>query len=46
MKWLTVGQFAETMQVPEKTVRQWCRDGVLRAKKFGRSWRIHPSEAE
>lgn len=46
MKWLTVAQFAETMQLPESTVRELCRTKRLKAKKFGKQWRIHASETE
>ena len=46
MKWLTVDQFAEIMQLPKSTIRELCRTGQLKARKFGKQWRIHVSETE
>lgn len=41
---LTPRQAGRLLSVPTKTIVQLCREGVLRAKKVGRHWRI-PREA-
>jgi excisionase family DNA binding protein len=46
MRWLTPEQYGELMQLSPKAVRRLCRDGLIRAKKVGQQWRIHPKEVE
>lgn len=45
-RWLTVDQYAAEVQVPPDLVREWCRTGQVRARKFGRYWRIRAEEVE
>lgn len=35
---LTVKKFSEDYGVPERTVREWCRNGNLTAYKIGNTW--------
>ena len=35
---LTVRRFADAYGIPERTVREWCRDGTLVAVKKGNTW--------
>lgn len=35
---LSVKQAAEMLGMSQSTVRSWCRDGTLPARKIGRSW--------
>jgi excisionase family DNA binding protein len=37
---LTIREAAERLRVAPSTVYRWCRAGRIRAKKFGRAWRI------
>ena len=34
-KWLTVQQMAEHLQVSEKTIRRWIKDGKLTSMRIG-----------
>lgn len=43
---LTPSDVADRLQVPRKTVLQWCRVGALPASKLGRHWRISASDLE
>lgn len=43
---LSIEQAAEYLQVCKKTVRNFIRDGELRAHKIGRQWRIAWDEME
>lgn len=43
---LTVKQFALASGLSEWMVRKMCREGELRARKFGTSWRISAKELE
>ncbi len=43
---LTPPQVAERLQVTERTVYQWLRDGRLVGLKLGRLWRIRPEDLE
>lgn len=43
-KLLTPSQVAEAMQVTERTVYRWLKDGDLKGIKKGRLWRIKESE--
>jgi excisionase family DNA binding protein len=38
---LTVQEYASLVSVHEETVTKWCRTGRIRAKRFGRLWRIY-----
>lgn len=38
--WLSPEYIAEKLSFKSDTVRKWCREGTLPAKKYGRSWRI------
>lgn len=35
---LTVQRFSEVYGKPERTVREWCRNGNLTAYKIGNTW--------
>lgn len=37
---LTVSQAAEHLQVSERTVYEWLRDGKLPGRKIGKVWRM------
>ena len=37
---LTVPQAAEQLQVSERTVYEWLRDGKLPGRKIGKMWRL------
>ena len=37
---LTVPQAAEQLQVSERTVYEWLRDGKLPGRKIGKVWRL------
>ena len=39
-KWLTVAQMAERLQVTDRTVYRWCKDGKLTFIKIGRVMRV------
>ncbi len=43
---LTPAQVGERLQVTERTVYQWLRDGPLVGHKLGRLWRIRPEDLE
>jgi excisionase family DNA binding protein len=38
---LSVRETAEILQVTDKTVRRWLRDGIIPGKKLGSLWRIN-----
>lgn len=42
----TVKEVADRLKVNEATVRQWIRDGELRAIDIGKGWRIADSDLE
>jgi excisionase family DNA binding protein len=42
----TVKEVAERLKVNEATVRQWIKDGDLRAVDIGKGWRIADSDLE
>ena len=46
MEYLTVRQVAERLQVHENTVLRWLQEGVLKAQRYGRLWRIPASELD
>ncbi len=39
-KILTVSQAAEQLQVSDRTVYEWLRDGKLPGRKIGKVWRL------
>jgi excisionase family DNA binding protein len=39
-KILTVGQAAEQLQVSERTVYEWLRNGKIPGRKIGKVWRL------
>jgi len=39
-KFLTPNQVADVLQIQERTVTRWLRDGYLRGFKIGKEWRI------
>ena len=41
---LTPDDCAERLAVTAKVVRLWLRDGKLKGIRFGRLWRVHPTE--
>ncbi len=45
-KLLTPAQVAERLQIHERTVTRWLRDGYLRGFKLGKEWRIAPADLE
>ena len=45
-KLLTPAQVAERLQITERTVYEWIRDGKLTALKLGRLWRIRQDDLE
>ncbi|MFN4201786.1 MAG: helix-turn-helix domain-containing protein [Tabrizicola sp.] len=42
----TVRDVADRLKVAEATVRQWIRDGELRAIDIGKGWRIADADLE
>ena len=45
-RFLSLEDVAERLQVSDRTVRRWVKDGKLAAYKPGREWRIRPSDFE
>jgi excisionase family DNA binding protein len=45
-RFVTAEETAELLRVALNTVYRWCRSGRLRARKFGRQWRIDGSALE
>ena len=45
-RFLTPSQIAEALQIQERTVTRWLRDGYMRGFKLGKEWRIDPSDLE
>ena len=43
---LTPAQVAERLQIFERTVTRWLREGYLRGFKLGKEWRIAPTDLE
>ena len=43
-KLLTPAQVADRLQIHERTVTRWLRDGYLRGFKLGKEWRIAPTD--
>jgi len=46
MEYLTVRQVALRLQVHENTVLRWLQKGILKARRYGRLWRIPASELD
>ncbi len=45
-KLLTSAQVAGRLQIHERTVTRWLRDGDLRGFKLGKEWRIAPADLQ
>ncbi len=45
-KLLTPAQVAGRLQIHERTVTRWLRDGYLRGFKLGKEWRIAPADLQ
>ncbi len=45
-KLLTPPQVAQRLQVNERTVSQWLRNGYLRGFKVGKEWRVSSRDLE
>lgn len=44
--WLTPADYAKKYGLHVKTVRRWCREGQIKAKRFGpRLYRVYDKEA-
>ena len=43
-KLLTPAQVAEHLQIHERTLPRWLRDGYLRGFKLSKEWRIAPAD--
>ncbi len=43
---MTPPQVARRLQVNERTVTQWLRNGHLRGFKIGKEWRVSPRDLE
>ena len=41
---LSVKDIAKTLSVSENTVRRWIAEGKIKGLKFGRQWRLRPSD--
>ena len=41
---LTAAQVAEHLQLHERTVTAWLRQGYLRGFKLGKEWRVSPED--
>lgn len=42
-EWLTIDEAAHILRVNPVTLRIWAREGKIKARKYGRCWRIHRS---
>ncbi len=45
-RFLSLEDVAERLQVSDRTVRRWVKEGKLAAYKPGREWRIRPGDLE
>lgn len=45
-EWMTPDEAAVELKLPASTVRQFCRQGRIRALKVGRQWRFTRSAFE
>ncbi len=45
-KLLTPTQVAEHLQIHERTITRWLRDGYLRGFKLGKEWRVSPEDLQ
>jgi excisionase family DNA binding protein len=43
---LTAAQVAECLQLHERTVTSWLRQGYLRGFKLGKEWRVSPDDLQ
>lgn len=44
--WLDPEEAMAVLHVSRKNLNRMCRDGLLRCRKFGRTWYVHKSELE
>lgn len=42
-RWLTVTEAAELLEIADRTVRYWCKQGIIPAERIGSTWRIRTS---
>jgi excisionase family DNA binding protein len=45
-QWYTLKEIAEKFKVTVQTIRNWIRQGKIRAIKLGGNWRISQSEVD
>ena len=45
-KLLTPPQVADHLQIQERTVTRWLRDGYLRGFKLGKEWRVSSEDLQ
>lgn len=45
-EWLTTAQAADIMGITAKTIADYCRDGKLECRKWGRDWQVSRESAE
>lgn len=45
-EWITPREAAELIDVTPHQVRHLARNGIVKARKFGRAWMIHRASAE
>ncbi|MCF8564983.1 helix-turn-helix domain-containing protein [Alicyclobacillus tolerans] len=45
-EWLKIEEAAQILRVNPTTLRIWAREGKIKARKYGRCWRIHRSVVE
>lgn len=43
---LTVHEVADRLRVKPRTLREWLKEGRIRASKVGRDWRIEPAAVD
>lgn len=46
MKYLTTKDLSEHFQLHPSTIRKWCREEKINAKKLGNQWRIATVEVD
>jgi len=45
-EWSTIPQVADLLGFHAQTIRNWVRSGRLKARKFGRCWRVQRVDLE
>lgn len=46
MNWVTPEEAMKLLNVSRVNYNRMCRDGLIKAKKIGRTWYVHRSEFE